>query len=137
MVEEGGVPVAFKNATRHEEELSIGMEGESFHEAFSDFTFDGFTGFFDAVVPSEFLPELLAVAGGRVGGAAHSGEVEGLVIGREVEGEDAAGVVVSFDDSPAGEVGCFDAGDFFPSLFEIPEDDFAHEVSCGEELTVV
>lgn len=76
MVEEGGVPVAFEDATGHEEEFSTRMEGEGFHEAFADFTGGGGAFFFGAVVPSEFLPELFAVSGGGVGGAAHAGEVE-------------------------------------------------------------
>ena len=38
MVEKGGVPAAFENPAGHDEEVSVGMEGEDFHEAFADFT---------------------------------------------------------------------------------------------------
>ena len=137
MVEKGGVPVAFEDATGHDEEFSAGVEDEGFHEAFADFAIDGGSDFFGSVVPGEFLPKLFSVSGGGISGAAHAGEVEGLVVGGEVEGEDAAGVVVALDDAPAGEVGRLNAGDFLAALFEIPEDDFAHEVAGGEEFAVV
>ena len=137
VVEEGGVPVAFEDASGHDEEFSTRMESEGFHEAFSDFAFDGGAGFFDTIVPGEVLPELFSISGGGISGAAHAGEVEGFVVGREVEGEDAAGVVVALDDAPTGKIGSLDAGNFLTVLFEVPEDDFAHEVAGGEEFAVV
>src|SRR4051812_25282166 len=81
------------------------------------------------------LPELQPVAGGRIGGGAHPCGVERFAIGTELQGEDSAGIIVAFDDSPTGEARSRPIRNFFAGA-QVPDLHLAHEIAGGEKLVV-
>ena len=76
VIEKSSVPVAFKEAASHEEELAFRVEGERFHQALPDFTIGGGAFFFGTIFPGKPLPELFAVSRSGISGGAHADEVE-------------------------------------------------------------
>src|SRR5438046_8518579 len=103
------------------------MEGERLHQTLAALAFVGLVELL-AVAPGKTLPALDAVASHRIAHRPHATDIKFVAVRAEGHRENAAEVMMAFDDAPACQVGRGPLRELFVAG-EFPDANFAHEIS--------